>query len=72
MHINVISYESLLNDLQTRYNEASIILAIKTMIEEENIFIVTMNKKLFVFSNISDIKESIDFKFLDIHEYYTI
>lgn len=71
-NISVILYTDLLLELQSKFDEASVLIAIRHMAEIESLFIVSMNNSVYIFSNLITVSESIDERFLDIHLYYKI
>jgi len=70
--IKILSYTDLLNELKPKFNELSIMISLKYLIDNEKIFIITMRNIIYIFSNIINFKEEVDTKFLNIHNFYNI
>jgi len=71
-NIKILSYNDLLNELKPKFNELSIMISLKYLIDNEKIFIITMRNNIYIFSNIINFKEEVDNKFLNIHNFYNI
>lgn len=69
-NVSVVSYSALLSELQVKFNEVSIFIAMRHMIEQEKLFVVSMNDSTYIFGNSVNVPESVDERFLDIHSYY--
>jgi hypothetical protein len=70
-NIHVISYSDLFAELRPKFNEVSILISMQYLINNEKIFVVSMHSNIYIFSNLSNVIEHVDKKFLDIHEFYS-
>lgn len=69
-NIKILSYNDLLNELKPKFNELSILISLKYLIDNENLFIISMHNNIYIFSNLINFKEEVDVNFLNIHNYY--
>lgn len=68
---HIMDYTTLMDELKTKFNEISIMISLKYLIDNEQIFVVTMKDVIYIFSNLIQISESVETKFLNIHNYYS-
>ena len=69
---HIMEYNILMDELKTKFNEISIMISLKYLIDNEKLFIVTMKDIIYIFSNLIKVVESVDTKFLNIHNYYSL
>lgn len=71
-NVNMIKYQNISEEINSKFNNISIILALKYLLDNEKIFISKIQNDVYIFSNLNIHEDSIDKKFLNIDNYYNI
>ena len=71
-NVRIVLYSDLLAELRPRFNDISVIISIKYLVDQEKVFLVKMNNKLYLFSNIIQFTEHVDKSMLNIHNFFDL
>lgn len=71
-NVRIVLYSDLLAELRPKFNDISVMIAIKYLVDIEKVFLVSMNEKLYLFSNIIQFSEQVNENMMNIHNFFDV